>query len=136
MPELDDFRVTRNEDDEIDPNEVESPRIGFEVEVIPLTLGDTYNLEGWTKEGQDFTDEDKIYMLRNNVVSVDGESLEVPDDEDEAVEYVVNTFSPYLVQDLVDSVQLGSGLESMLGKERMKEMVDAIRDEAEAQRSN
>lgn len=127
MADFNDFRVSRNEDGEVETVTTESPRMGFKIEMVPLTIGDTYQLEGWGDSSQsDWSLRDKAYMLRNNVVTIDGEDVGLPEDEDDAIEAVADGFKPYAVDDVILAIVLNSGLKDMVGENNEGKEIDEM----------
>lgn len=118
------FRVSRDDDGNIIPVEAETIRFEMPVTLKPLTVGDTYQLEGWGDASQsDWPIEDKVYMFQNNVLEVEGEDVDLPDDEDEALLEISEDFLPYHVDDIIITLIMESGLGEMFEDEGKKEAV-------------
>jgi len=125
MPDYD-LRVTRNEDNEIEPVDGESPTLGLPVKVIPITYGQSRKIENFGKPLMQWTTAEKLMVLKENLVEPS-----VFREEDVTVEELENDFEAYKVEDLVQAVAVYSGLGHLFerAKGKVEQMVGEMQEE-------
>lgn len=111
------LRVSRDEDGNLTPVEGESPTLGIPVKVIPITYGQSRRIEAFGKPIIEWTDEEKLMVLKENLVEPD-EFYE----SDVTVEDFRNNYEAYKVEDLVQAVVVYSGLGHLFDRAKGKVM--------------
>ena len=96
------YRLRRNPKGEVYHIEGVSPTLGIEVRIQPLTYGDSRNMATFGQPLLKWSDDDKFYILKNNLVEPD---LELQDVED-----MLENFDAWTIEDLVQAVAVYSGL--------------------------
>lgn len=79
-----------------------SPLLGFPVEVMPLTYGESRNLLSFGKAIFDWSVEDKITLINEHIVSPE---IHIEDEED-----LLDNYDAWTIEDLIHAVITLSGL--------------------------
>lgn len=82
-----------------------SPNLGIEVEVLPLTYGASRLIKSFGESLYEWTDEDKIFLINNNIVQASGEQVEIKDRAD-----LYENFDAWVIEDLLQAVFIYSGM--------------------------
>jgi len=101
-PKTKQFRLSRDSSGGVRPITGVSPTLGIEVLINPVTYGDSRHLTTFGKPLMEWCDEDKLYVLKNNLIE--------PDLGLESVDDMLNNFDAWTIEDLVQAVAVYSGL--------------------------
>lgn len=97
------LRLERDEDGNLVPKSGVSPRLGIDVKARPITYGQSRNIDGWGNAVVMWSDEDKLKVLKENLIE--------PDDFDgvEDVDDLRENFEAFAVEDIVMGIAILSG---------------------------
>ena len=101
------LRLLRDSKGEIRPIGGISPTLAIDVEVIPITYGQSRNLESFGEALYEWSDEDKLLVLQNHLKSPE---LDIRDVED-----MHENFDGWVIEDLVQAVFFYSGMGRLYG---------------------
>lgn len=99
------IRLHRDTKGEVRPIEGVSPNLGIKVEIKPLTYGESRLYKSFGEALFEWTDEDKMNLINNNVVTADGNVVKIKDLDD-----LYENFDAWTVEDLVQAVFMYSGM--------------------------
>ena len=99
------IRLHRDTKGEVRPLGGVSPNLGIQVEVKPLTYGESRLYSSFGDALFEWTDEDKMNLINNNIVTADGKAVEIKDLDD-----MYENFDAWTIEDLVQAVFLYSGM--------------------------
>lgn len=102
VPSIEDLRVKRNGDDEVEPILAESPNTGRSYWIRPVTYGDSLAYEDPFESPVQYSPEEKAKLIREHVVE--------PDFGDIDADELQADYDAQTVNDLVLCVGLYSGL--------------------------
>ncbi len=112
------FVIRRDATGEIAAKTVTSPTLLLEIKLKPMTYGETKQFLSFGNGFDDWSDEDKWLLLKNHVVSVNGESF-----EDITLEDVMD-MEAWVATELIQTVALESGLGRLFDTEEVKKALD------------
>jgi hypothetical protein len=108
-----DLRVRRDDDGKLFPLVGVSPTLGIEVEIVPLTYGESRSYPSFRKALNEWSDEEKCRLISEHVVKPN-----VLDKNGElTVEDMLENFDAWTVEDLVQAVAVYSGLSRLFETE-------------------
>ena len=99
------IRLHRDTKGEIRPLAGVSPNLGIQVEVKPLTYGESRLYKSFGDALFEWTDEDKMNLINNNIVTADGKEVKIKDLDD-----LYENFDAWTIEDLVQAIFLYSGM--------------------------
>lgn len=102
VPSVEDLKVKRNGDGEVEPVLAESPQTGRSYWIRPVTYGDSLGYEDPFESPVNYSPEEKAKLIREHIVE--------PDLGDVTAEDLQAEFDAQTVNDLVLCVGLYSGL--------------------------
>lgn len=104
------IRLHRDTKGEIRPLGGVSPNLGIAVEVRPLTYGESRLYKSFGDALFEWSDEDKMNLINNNIVTADGKAVEIKDLDD-----MYTNFDAWTIEDLVQAIFLYSGMGRLYG---------------------
>lgn len=96
------LRLKRDEDGVLVPIKGSTPTLSMDIEVIPMTYGQSRNYNSFGEPVMLWSDEDKMAVINNHVI--------FPEIEIENVEDMNENFDPWTIEDLVAGVFIYSGM--------------------------
>lgn len=99
---LEKYKVTRNNDGEVVPHDCISQFLKIEMKLVPITYGQTKQLEDITEPPIKWSKHDIANILTNNVVEVDGEKVGDVSPEE------VDGFEWFFIREVIDTVLMNS----------------------------
>jgi len=104
------IRLHRNTKGEIRPLAGVSPNLGITVEVKPLTYGESRLYESFGEALFSWSDEDKMNLINNNIITADGKEIKIKDLDD-----LYENFDAWTIEDLVQAIFMYSGMGRLYG---------------------
>lgn len=86
-----------------------SPNLAIEVEILPLTYGVSRKLESFGEALYDWSDEDKITVLNDHVIT--------PEIHIDGLDDLYDNFDAWIIEELLQSVFLYSGMGRLYGED-------------------
>lgn len=114
---VDSIRIARDEDGNPVPIQGESPLMKIQIKVKPISYGESKRLSSFGDAVVEWDDEDKLYLLRNNLIEPN------IDDEFEGqmtVENLREDMEAFIVNDLIQGIVMYGGMGRLFADEEGK----------------
>lgn len=99
------LKLHRSEDGRLKTLKGVTPTLGMDIEILPLTYGQSKSFESFGKPLMQWTDEEKCRLINECVETVEGvewQDIDVDEMEDD--------FDPWTINDLIQAVAVYSGM--------------------------
>lgn len=107
MPKEDNttIRLHRDESGKVEAIAGLTPTLGIDVEIMPLTYGQSRKLKSFGEPLYEWTDEDKMTLINHHIAKANGKEIHIADLDD-----MYENFDAWTIEDLVQAVFFYSGL--------------------------